>query len=630
MSSNFELYKEIPNDQYSCPKCDLVPEIKGIDCSNGIIEIICPYHGEITMQIDEYFHSELPYLYYSFECYFSKLKQSDYIKDNIIFSKCLQCDNKIFCHSCLKEHGHHKKKIKTNEINNICHTHLKNNDKYCVKCRKHFCKEEKCIEKCKHKPVQIGHADNKDIEKIKNKKKLLIKNKELLEYSIKLLDTVIETYEKHPTNYYNTLNIKNVANNIKDGDNNLNAKIIAKLNNIQQRILNYVNVKLNVTINGNETHLYLQNKNIDDSLLGLLTLIKFENLQELDLSHNGIKNPAILQSLDAKNLRKLDLSFNAINDIKSVKELIINKIFSQIREINLQNNKVTNKEIEEVKALLEKEEYIKECKMNYALKKTERKLRIFGENFVEKNKDFCKMQIEDEKEKKEIKSELDYKEIKEEIKKKGSINIRLFLNNRIEDMSGLFSECNTLKKIDNIFYLDSSNTKEMKDMFNGCSSLASIPEDISLWETSHITDMSGLFFGCLSLKYLPDISKWKTTQLTDVTSIFRGCSHLESLPDLSQWDTSKITKMRCMFYECSSLTALPDLSKWNVSNVIDMRNMFYKCSSLKDVSCLSNWDTSKVTSMKCMFKGCSSLSSKPKIQVNKNNSTDVSEMFDFK
>jgi hypothetical protein len=110
MSSNFELYKKIPNNQYSCPKCDLVPEIKGIDCSNGIIEIICPYHGEITMQIDEYFHSELPYLYYSFECYFSKLKQSDYIKDNIIFSKCLQCDNKIFCHSCLKEHGHHKKR----------------------------------------------------------------------------------------------------------------------------------------------------------------------------------------------------------------------------------------------------------------------------------------------------------------------------------------------------------------------------------------------------------------------------------------------------------------------------------------------------------------------------------------
>jgi hypothetical protein len=113
-----------------------------------------------------------------------------------------------------------------------------------VKCRKHVCVEEKCIEKCRHKPVQIGHADNKDIEKIKYKKKLLIKNKELLEYSIKLLDTVIETYEKHPTNYYNTLNIKNVANNIKDSDNNLNAKIIAKLNNIQQRILNYVNVKL--------------------------------------------------------------------------------------------------------------------------------------------------------------------------------------------------------------------------------------------------------------------------------------------------------------------------------------------------------------------------------------------------
>ena len=52
-------------------------------------------------------------------------------------------------------------------------------------------------------------------------------------------------------------------------------------------------------------------------------------------------------------------------------------------------------------------------------------------------------------------------------------------------------------------------------MFNGCSSLISIP-DISVWNTENIEDISHMFSGCSSLTSLPDISKWNTKNIKNM------------------------------------------------------------------------------------------------------------------
>ena len=64
--------------------------------------------------------------------------------------------------------------------------------------------------------------------------------------------------------------------------------------------------------------------------------------------------------------------------------------------------------------------------------------------------------------------------------------------------------------------------------------------------------------------------------------MFSGCSSLLSLSDISKWNTSHVTNMSFMFYECESLSSLSDISKWNTSNVTDMSYMFSGCkNSLK-------------------------------------------------
>ena len=52
--------------------------------------------------------------------------------------------------------------------------------------------------------------------------------------------------------------------------------------------------------------------------------------------------------------------------------------------------------------------------------------------------------------------------------------------------------------------------------------------------------------------------------------MFHGCNKLISLPDISKWNTSNVTDLSGMFYRCNSLISLPDLSKWNTSNVTNL------------------------------------------------------------
>ena len=156
--------------------------------------------------------------------------------------------------------------------------------------------------------------------------------------------------------------------------------------------------------------------------------------------------------------------------------------------------------------------------------------------------------------------------------------------------------------------LDTSNVTSMNSMFYGCSSLTSVG-GLSNWDTSNVTDMSYMFERCSHLTSVDDLSNWDTSNVTDMNSMFSDCSQLTSVGNLSGWDVSKCKSFGSMFYRCSSLTSVGDLSNWDTSNVTDMNSMFFGCSQLTSVDDLSNWDTSNVTKMSNMFYGCSSLTS---------------------
>ena len=102
--------------------------------------------------------------------------------------------------------------------------------------------------------------------------------------------------------------------------------------------------------------------------------------------------------------------------------------------------------------------------------------------------------------------------------------------------------------------------------------------EVKLIETQNITNMYAMFRYCHSLNSLPDISNWNTSNVTNMSYMFYECNSLNSLPDISKWNTSNVTNMSFMFYNCKSLNSLPDISKWNTSNVTNMSSMFKGCN----------------------------------------------------
>ena len=120
------------------------------------------------------------------------------------------------------------------------------------------------------------------------------------------------------------------------------------------------------------------------------------------------------------------------------------------------------------------------------------------------------------------------------------------------------------------------------------------------------TTTAGWFYEFKSLKSIEGLEHLNTSQLTDMGYMFYGCASLTSL-DLTSFDTSKVKYMDWMFCNCRSLTSL-DLTSFDTSQVTDMSSMFSGCASFTALD-LSRFDTSKVPDMSAMFSGCASLTS---------------------
>ncbi len=113
---------------------------------------------------------------------------------------------------------------------------------------------------------------------------------------------------------------------------------------------------------------------------------------------------------------------------------------------------------------------------------------------------------------------------------------------------GLFESCGNVTQIEGLEKLDTSKVTNMDNMFFGCTNLKEL--DVSGFDTSGVTDMSGMFAYCQNLKEL-DVSGFDTSKVTDMGSMFHACSNLEEL-DVSGFDTSKVTYMGGMFYGCEN------------------------------------------------------------------------------
>ena len=394
--------------------------------------------------------------------------------------------------------------------------------------------------------------------------------------------------------------------------------------------LDHINYNQNHFQTNHKYTLFVLKKNKNNNCL-IGYLLKDENVR--------FGSPIINQS----NYKVIGIIVNNYININLLSKSILNfqekfEVFKKIYELS--NNKNNNSN-----------NYSDEIKIKYKISEEEN-IRIFGDEFVNNNKNLCKIIINGKEEElcpfyntKNINLKKDKNDKILQIKLKGINNITNMSNmfcfcyslikvdfskiniSKVIYLNNLFCGCESLKSLSGLSNWNISNIIDISGMFTGCTSLTSLP-DISKWNINNITDINNLFSECSSITSLPDISKWNTNKITNMNNLFSKCSSLLSLPDISNWNTSNVSNMNNMFAECSKLVLLSDISKWNIINVTNVTRMFYKCSSLLSLPDISKWNTSNIKHMNSLFEGCSSLKTLPDISKwNTNNVTSMYSMF---
>ena len=323
---------------------------------------------------------------------------------------------------------------------------------------------------------------------------------------------------------------------------------------------------------------------------------EFKKLIEKNFFNKIIENFELFYEINTDILNNFNLKELNYGILDSINKLINdNSVIENLNKILSSNNK-----FKVISDIYEKMnfKFIEELDLIYSIKKDSNQIKIFGKKFVENNKKFCKIIIEEQ--------EYDLVEVLElnKIKKiNKTLEIKLNGISNINIMSDMFDGCESLISLGNISNMNTSNINDISNMLNGCQSLTSLP-NISKWNTSKVINMSNMFSGCKSLLSLPDISKWETNKVTNMSGMFNGCLLISSLPDISIWKTNNVIDMSNMFKDCKLLSSLPDISKWITSKVINMSNMFNGCKSLTSLPNISNWDISQVNNKKHIFKDC--------------------------
>ena len=287
--------------------------------------------------------------------------------------------------------------------------------------------------------------------------------------------------------------------------------------------------------------------------------------------------------------------------------------------------------------------------VKFNMKETCSDKKFFGEKFVEKNKDKCKIIYKGK--------EYDLVPYFEDIIKdniEDNIIIKLKGISKITDCTNMFFGCISLYSLPDIQYWDTKNITDMSSMFTYCRYLNPFPDisgwntknvksfknffcycrdieylpDISKWDMSSSENLSHMFDCCLKLKELPDISKWNINNVTDMSFLLAGCLKIEFIPDISKWKTYNVKNIASFFGECRSLIFIPEINKWNIDNIENMSGLFYDCHSLEVLPDISIWNTKNVKNMYKMFCGCLSLSSFPNIlKWELNDSVNADNMF---
>ena len=114
------------------------------------------------------------------------------------------------------------------------------------------------------------------------------------------------------------------------------------------------------------------------------------------------------------------------------------------------------------------------------------------------------------------------------------------------------------------------------------------------WDTSLVTDMSGMFEG---VEYFNQpLDSWDVSSVRNMSAMFRNTGFYDK--DLRGWDTGRVKTMESMFEGAAAFNR--PLGEWNVSGVTNLKAMFKDAASFNQN--LTSWTIAEGADTSDMFR----------------------------
>ena len=315
-------------DSFLCSKCGEIPEILNVHTDNGKIEFKCKYCGIYEELINEYFDTLTK------NNYFKKCKYCE-INDNTNYYYCFNC-KEDFCEKCKGEKHSTHEYIEANKKKEFC---LKHNQEF-----KYFCfdDQENLCEK------DIKEHQNHKIEEISNYISYLTdSNFEEINTQLKNIIEINKIILKNETYFINS--IKNIGQSFEEGNNRDSKDIKCLLNGLSKDIeisknaIKELKDKYKVRLKRKDKYLHQYNKKLKDEGFKYISQIAFNQLKEIDISKNQIKDIKPFNKMSLPFLEFLNLSYNEIENIEPV---------AKLKSLNLKYIFLQRNKIEEIEPFL--------------------------------------------------------------------------------------------------------------------------------------------------------------------------------------------------------------------------------------------------------------------------------------
>ncbi|MFC6177762.1 BspA family leucine-rich repeat surface protein [Companilactobacillus huachuanensis] len=183
--------------------------------------------------------------------------------------------------------------------------------------------------------------------------------------------------------------------------------------------------------------------------------------------------------------------------------------------------------------------------------------------------------------------------------KLSDLDLRNWDTSKVGDMSYMFRSDiglneKTLKGLDKI---KTDNVTNMNNMFSGTGFTTL---DLENFNTAKVTDIGSMFSDTKSLQQIN--GEFDTGAVTDMSNVFlkSNISNFDGL-NISKWNLSKVTSMSGMFWG-DAAKSLDFISNWDTSNVKSFYAIFNAMSNLEALD-LTNFDTTNATDVQYMLGG---------------------------